>query len=126
MGEPTPYAVGGVDVATGSALTVQLQPRVFLGRMTGLLFDTDKTFLLPLSLAGIRGLKRFYDQHPGAQVLVVGHTDTMASPAYNLTLSEERARSIAAYLKDDVDTWMEYYPGRTGSAHWGTPDDQHM
>ena len=126
MGEPTPYAVGGIDVAAGSALTVQVPPRVFLGRMTGLLFDTDKTFLLPRSLAGIRGLRRFYDQHPGVQVLVVGHTDTVGPAQYNLTLSIERAHAIEAYLKDDVDAWMEYYPGRTGSAHWGTVEDQHM
>ncbi len=126
MGEPTPYNVGGIDIAAGSALTVQIPPRVFLGRMTGLLFDTDKTFLLPRSLAGIRGLRRFYDQHPGVQVLVVGHTDTVGPTQYNLTLSIERAHSIAAYLRDDVDGWMEYYPGRTGSAHWGTIEDQHM
>ena len=126
MGEPTPYNVGGIDIAAGSKLTVQIPPRVFLGRMTGLLFDTDKTFLLPRSLAGIRGLRRFYDQHPGVQVLVVGHTDTVGPAQYNLTLSNERAHSIAAYLQDDVDGWMEYYPGRTGSAHWGTIEDQHM
>src|SRR6266850_1179731 len=126
MGEPTPYNVGGIDIAAGSALTVQIPSRVFLGRMTGLLFDTDKTFLLPRSLAGIRGLRRFYDQHPGVQVLVVGHTDTVGPAQYNLTLSNERAHSIAAYLQDDVDGWMEYYPGRTGSAHWGTIEDQHM
>ena len=126
MGEPTPYNAGGIDIAAGSALTVQIPPRVFLGRMTGLLFDTDKTFLLPRSLAGIRGLRRFYDQHLGVQVLVVGHTDTVGPTQYNLTLSIERAHSIAAYLRDDVDGWMEYYPGRTGSAHWGTIEDQHM
>ena len=109
MGEPTPYNVGGIDIAAGSALTVQIPPRVFLGRMTGLLFDTGKTFLLPRSLAGIRGLRRFYDQHPGVQVLVVGHTDTVGPTQYNLTLSIERSHSIAAYLRDDVDGWMEYY-----------------
>jgi len=123
---PTPYTVGGIDVSAGSALTVQIPPRTFLGRMTGLLFDTDKTFLLPRSLAGIRGLRRFLDQHPGVQVLVVGHTDTVGAAQYNLTLSIERAHSIAAYLQDDVDAWMEYYPGRPGSAHWGTVEDQHM
>ncbi len=32
MGEPTPYNVGGIDIAAGSALTVQIPPRVFLGR----------------------------------------------------------------------------------------------
>ena len=126
MPDPTPYTVGGIAVSAGSALTVQIPPRVFLGRLTGLLFDTNKTFLLARSLKGIKGLKRFFDAHPGAQVLVVGHTDTVGAEQSNLTLSMERARSIAAYLKDDVDTWMEFYPGRTGSAHWGTVEDQHM
>ena len=95
MGEPTPYNVGGIDVAAGSALTVQIPPRVFLGRMTGLLFDTNKTFLLPRSLAGIRGLRRFHDQHPGVQVLVVGAIltpgqRTVAAVLRVMGLSDER------------------------------------
>ena len=126
MPDPTPYTPGGLDVAAGTALSVQVPPRVFLGRMTGLLFDTNKTFLLPHSLGGIRGLRRFFDGHPGMQVLVVGHTDTVGAPESNVTLSNERAHSISAYLQDDVEAWMEYYPGRPGSAHWGVTEDQLM
>lgn len=126
MPDPIQYTVGGLTVTAGQSIAVQIPPRVFLGRLTGLLFDTNKTFLLPRSLDGIRGLRRFYAAHPGAQVLVVGHTDTVGSPQANLTLSMERALSITAYLKDDVDAWMEFYAGRQGSAHWGTVEDQHM
>ncbi len=108
MAEAVPYKVGGVSVAPGPRKQVKLPPRVYRGRLTGLLFDTNKTFLLPGSLKGIRGLRAFVDEHPGMQVLVVGHTDTVASSAYNLTLSMERAKSIAAYLTDDADFWMEF------------------
>jgi outer membrane protein OmpA-like peptidoglycan-associated protein len=126
MGEPVPYAVGGVAVAPGPRKQVKLPARVFRGRLTGLLFETDKTFLLPASLKGIKGLRSFFDQHPNLQVLVVGHTDTVGSAQYNLTLSMERAKSIAAYLTDDADFWMEFYAGRQGSHPWGVREDQHM
>ena len=126
MAEPIPYAVGGIDVAPGPRRQIKLPGLVFRGRLTGLLFETNKTFLLRGSLKGIRGLRNFYDQHPGMQVLVVGHTDTVGPPQANLTLSIERAKSIAAYLTDDADFWMEFYPGRAGSSVWGVREDQHM
>src|SRR5712691_7989753 len=105
MSDPIPYAIGGVGVAGGQSAVVQVPPRVFRGRLIGLLFDTDKTFLLPRSLAGIRGVRRFSERHPGLQILVSGHSDTVGAAQYNLTLSIERAKSIAAYLRDDVDFW---------------------
>src|SRR6185295_10117764 len=78
------------------------------------------------SLKGIKGLRRFYELHPGVQVLVVGHTDTVGADQGNVTLSMERARSIEAYLKDDVDTWMSYYGQPTGCSAWGDKEDRAM
>jgi len=117
MGEPTPYNVGGIDIAAGSALTVQI-PRAcsWAGDRPPLRYRQDV-----LAAAIARG-------HPRLEALLRSasrgagaggrHTDTVGPTQYNLTLSIERAHSIAAYLRDDVDGWMEHYPGRTGSAHW--------
>src|SRR5262245_3815977 len=91
-----------VTVSIGKSQTVEIPPRIFRARMTCMLFETDKTFLLPGVMKGIRALKSFYDEHPGAQVLVTGHTDTVAPADYNLGLSVERADSIAAYMQDQV------------------------
>ena len=115
-----------LTLATGAAHTVKLPPRVMRGRLTGFLFDTNKTFILPAALTGIRGLASFYAAHPGLKVLVTGHTDTVGPDAANLSLSDERAAAVAAFLVDDVDAWLRHYQGTPGSARWGTREDQHM
>lgn len=118
---------GGVRVSIGRSQSVEIPPRVFRGRLTGFLFETDKTFLLPPAMTGIRGLKSFHDEHPGAAVLVSGHTDTVGSADYNLGLSSERAEMVAAFLQDDVDAWMQRYAAAGAhSRQWGTREDQHM
>jgi len=37
--------------------------------------------------------------HPGITLFIAGHTDTVGTPAHNLTLSQDRARSIAAWFR---------------------------
>jgi outer membrane protein OmpA-like peptidoglycan-associated protein len=38
-------------------------------------------------------------QHPGITLFIAGHTDTVGNAAYNLKLSQARARAIAAWLR---------------------------
>lgn len=38
-------------------------------------------------------------QHPGITLFIAGHTDTVGNAAYNLKLSQARARSIAAWFR---------------------------
>src|SRR6266404_9636211 len=106
-GGRVPYKTGGVTLAMGKRFAVEIPAPVFRARLTGLHFDTSKSFLLPGGIHGIRVLKRLHDAHPGMRLLVTGHTDRAGGEAYNLTLSNERAAAIAAYLKDDVDVWMK-------------------
>lgn len=99
----------------------------YRGILDGLLFETDKTLLLPGAFAAMRGLKRFYDRHPGMEVLVTGHADRSGAEDYNRLLSEERARAMAAFLRDDAAVWEGYYRGEgAAGAAWGTREDQHM
>jgi len=37
--------------------------------------------------------------HPGITLYIAGHTDTVGTPAHNLKLSQDRARSIAAWFR---------------------------
>ncbi|MDQ6725302.1 MAG: OmpA family protein [Actinomycetota bacterium] len=39
-----------------------------------------------------------FDQHPGTRAEVAGHTDSVGSAEYNLTLSQERADAVVAWL----------------------------
>jgi outer membrane protein OmpA-like peptidoglycan-associated protein/peptidoglycan hydrolase-like protein with peptidoglycan-binding domain len=43
---------------------------------------------------------------PKQKLLLAGHTDTSGKPAYNLTLSELRAKNVRALLVGDRDTWV--------------------
>ena len=89
------YTGKPISVSIGSPHHVELPPTVVRARLVGMLFDSDKTFLLPSAIRGIRELKQLYDRYPGSQVLVVGHADKKGDASYNRTLSEERARQIA-------------------------------
>jgi outer membrane protein OmpA-like peptidoglycan-associated protein len=116
----------GLPLATGSKHTIVL-PVVVRARLEGMLFETDKTFLLPSAMPGIRKLKAVYDKHAGKKVLVSGHADRAGAAAHNLVLSVERAQAIAAFLQDQADDWMSRYKaGKHKSAVWGTREDQHM
>jgi len=74
----------------------------------------------------VRNIKTFYDAHPGLTMLVNGHTDLVGDAQYNLQLSVERAKSIAAYLKSQVDEWIPWYQSGIASKRWSYGEDQYM
>ncbi|NVB42389.1 OmpA family protein [Pseudenhygromyxa sp. WMMC2535] len=99
-------------------------PRILRVRMTGMLFETDKTFLLPDAMRGIRGLVNLYVEQ--MVVVVTGHCDRVGDANYNLSLSKERARSIVHYLRDEIDDWLAWYTYQPHASVWGLREDQHM
>jgi outer membrane protein OmpA-like peptidoglycan-associated protein len=104
--------------------TLSIPPRVQVARLFGMFFETNKSFLLPLALSGVRAVKHLYDENPNSKLLIVGHTDTTADAGVNDPLSLERADSMAAYLKDDVATWLKRYSGSLSEKRrWGTRED---
>ncbi len=108
-------------------LRVQPASAVYRGLMRGLFFETNKAFLLPCATPALRRLREVYEEHPGCEVLVVGHADTTGSDQHNLVLSVERADAMAAYLRDDVERWTGYFTGSQGvSSPWGTREVQWM
>ncbi|HEV8323880.1 MAG TPA: hypothetical protein VG389_19845 [Myxococcota bacterium] len=120
------YARDGLDLTIGTPAVVQLPPRVFRGRLTGILFDHG-AFLPPSSLPALKEMKRLYDAHPGLAVLVVGHSDTAGDDDPNLQISVERAEAVAAFLKDDFAAWLPWYErSKPAAKRWGTREDQHM
>ena len=100
-------------------------PRVVMARMRGLLFDTNKSFLLPSAIEAVVQIRGIYQANNPSELLIVGHTDTTAQPDINDPLSVERADSIKAYLEDDVDAWLANYD-LSGKKRWGSREDRLM
>ena len=65
---------------------------------SGLLFDFDSDVVRSEARTNLRNLATSLDKYPGSELLIVGHTDSVGTDAYNLTLSERRAQAAAAYL----------------------------
>lgn len=116
----------GVKLSTGEPHRI-IVGGVVRVRLVGLFFDTDKCFLLPSAMHGIRELKTQYDKRPKSNLLVVGHTDTQGTEQHNLDLSFGRASTMSAYLKDEVSAWEAFFavapPSGVG---WGLLEVQHM
>jgi outer membrane protein OmpA-like peptidoglycan-associated protein len=91
-------------------------------RLRGLVFDRNKTFVKPGAVQAFRRIRELYEVYNPGALLIVGHTDTTAEPATNDPLSLARADSVAAYLKDDVDTWLKNYD-QQGKGRWGGRED---
>jgi len=95
-----------VDVVnTGSQLIVTMPQDI--------LFATDSATLRPDLQSDLRVLASSLQRYPDTRVSVVGHTDSTGTAAYNQTLSERRASSVAAILRDSgVPAWRVTAVGR--------------
>ncbi|MEO8306666.1 MAG: OmpA family protein [Pseudomonadota bacterium] len=62
------------------------------------LFDTGQATLKPGADSTMDRLAAFLTQAPDRSVVIEGHTDSMGSDSYNLTLSENRANAVKAAL----------------------------
>lgn len=83
----------GVDVTevdNGQAILVNLPE--------GVTFDVGSATLKPQFRATLDQVAQSLQQYPNSLVDVYGHTDSTGSDAFNQTLSENRARTVANYL----------------------------
>lgn len=65
---------------------------------SGLLFEFDSDRVLGESAKNLKTLAKSLDKYPGSDLLIVGHTDSLGTGAYNQDLSLRRARATAAYI----------------------------
>jgi OmpA-OmpF porin, OOP family len=61
-------------------------------------FDFDKANLKPNAEEVLREALRLMRENPSLRVVVVGHTDSIGTEAYNMKLSERRAEAVKNYL----------------------------
>lgn len=81
---------GARIVNTGQQLIVTLPEAIT--------FDFDSAVLQSHFVGSVREIARSLQNYPDTIVEVVGHTDNIGSPAYNNSLSQARASSVANVL----------------------------
>lgn len=119
--------LGSVSVLSKETHTIVLQPRIVQAKLTGLWFDTSKSFLLPTARHSLQRISELYRDNPESDLLVVGHTDLAGGAAYNDELSLERAKAMVAFLTDDVDAWYAWYgDDKPSDKRWGASEDELM
>ncbi|CEG57626.1 peptidoglycan-associated lipoprotein Pal [Legionella fallonii] len=63
------------------------------------LFSYDDSNLAPKYLPSVNAQADYLKSHPGARVLLAGHTDERGSREYNVALGEHRANTVADILR---------------------------
>ncbi len=65
---------------------------------SGILYDIDKSELRPISKTNLADLAKILNKYPDTNILIEGHTDNTGTDDHNMTLSKDRAQSVASYL----------------------------
>lgn len=65
---------------------------------SGILFPFDSSELQPAGRENLRKLADSLQDTPKTEIMLVGHTDSVGTDAYNEDLSVRRARAAASYL----------------------------
>lgn len=65
----------------------------------GIHFDTNSSKLRPDSLPALNAVLGLVKNHPDSHWIISGHTDNQGNAAFNQPLSEARAKSVVAWLK---------------------------
>ncbi|MFC1519057.1 OmpA family protein [Pseudomonadota bacterium] len=69
----------------------------------GILFDNNSSVIKSASYADIEKLANYLKKNPEHTVSIEGHASNVGKPAYNMTLSESRAKSVAEALAAKYD-----------------------
>jgi len=67
-------------------------------RLNNIFFETGKAELLPTSQTELDALVTVLSQNPTMKIEIRGHTDNVGSDEINTSLSDNRAKSVVAYL----------------------------
>jgi outer membrane protein OmpA-like peptidoglycan-associated protein len=81
---------GAVVERVGEGIQVTFQ--------SGLLFDFDSDVVKGSAQSNLTTLAKSLDQYPKSNLLIVGHTDSVGTHAYNEDLSRRRSQAAANYL----------------------------
>jgi outer membrane protein OmpA-like peptidoglycan-associated protein len=84
----------------GNAL---LDGRNIIIRLYGLTFPINKSEIRPQYFGLLTKLINAFAEFPDCTVIIEGHTDSQGTNAYNLELSDERAKAVKSYILANTD-----------------------
>src|SRR6476619_8424190 len=84
----------------GVEVTRPSEGEIAVNLTNDILFDFNSSSLRGESQQTLRDLASNFRNYPDEQVTVEGHTDSVGTPSYNQTLSEQRASAVSGYLID--------------------------
>jgi outer membrane protein OmpA-like peptidoglycan-associated protein/tetratricopeptide (TPR) repeat protein len=93
---------------------IQLQPVEKGGKMVlrNIFFETGKYDIEAESEVELQRIVRFLEYYPSVKIEISGHTDTVGSAEYNLSLSQKRAKAVVDYLiANGIDPQRLSYQG---------------
>ncbi|MFC3908023.1 peptidoglycan-associated lipoprotein Pal [Legionella dresdenensis] len=93
------------------------------------LFSYDDSTFAPKYMASLDAQSDYLKSHPGARILLAGHTDERGSREYNIALGERRANTVAdlmrmAGVSRDQIRVVSY--GKERPANFGHDEGSHM
>ena len=71
---------------------------LILDEKSNVTFEYNKSSLTSTAKENLNKLIEVFKEYPDTNLLIVGYTDNVGSQAYNLPLSEQRAKSVRDYL----------------------------
>ena len=74
------------------------------GSKAGVFFATNQYNITDNSKISLDKLVKIFNQYPETNILLEGHTDNVGTPAYNMSLSQKRAKAVGNYLKGNSVT----------------------
>jgi outer membrane protein OmpA-like peptidoglycan-associated protein len=90
--------LSGATKGTGTQITEQPDGSLKLNIPSNVTFDTNSYAIKPSFAPVLAQVAQTLQQNPEVVAQVVGHTDSTGQPAYNQTLSVNRAQSVVNYL----------------------------
>jgi outer membrane protein OmpA-like peptidoglycan-associated protein len=90
--------LSGATKGTGTQITEQPDGSLKLNIPSSVTFDTNSYAIKPSFQPVLTQVAQTLNQNPEVIAQVVGHTDSTGQPAYNQTLSVNRAESVTTYL----------------------------
>lgn len=88
------YLIAKKEIGTDIGKVFNLEP---------IYFDVDKADIRPDAALELDKIVKIMNENPDIVIELGSHTDCRATKAYNLTLSNRRAKSSAAYIQARID-----------------------